>query len=75
MATLTRSDVTAILGQIDEDLMAAIMATQATPGELAKAAAWANNDEPLMNDGQPLPSGRVATLVELLEPDDDEQAI
>jgi len=37
----------------------------ARPDELAEAHAWIANDEPLMNAGRPLPSGRVARLVDL----------
>ena len=43
--------------------------------ELAEAQAWIANDEPLMNAGRPLATGRVRELVDILaelEPDDDE---
>jgi hypothetical protein len=46
--------------------------------ELAEAQAWIVNDEPLLNAGKPLASGRVRELVDILaelEPseDDDKQ--
>jgi hypothetical protein len=66
MSTLTRKDVTAMLGELDDDVVAEIIATGATPEELAEAHAWLANDEPLMNAGRPLPSGRVARLVDIV---------
>lgn len=66
MSTLTRKDVTAMLGELDDDVVAEIIATGATPEELAEAHAWLANDEPLMNAARPLPSGRVARLVDIV---------
>lgn len=43
--TMTSDDVIAILGPIDETLLAEVVATGATQAELAEAFAWANNDE------------------------------
>jgi hypothetical protein len=65
MSTLTRKDVTALFGDLDDVVIAKIIATGATCDELAEAHAWIANDEPLMNAGRPLPSGRVARLVDL----------
>jgi hypothetical protein len=66
MSALTRKDVTAMLGELDDEAVAEIIATGATPEELAEAHAWLANDEPLMNAGRPLPSGRVARLVDIV---------
>jgi len=74
MASLTREDVLSVVGPADEVLIADIIATRATLEELAQAWAWVNNDEALINEGRPLPSGRTAELVELLAPQDDEEA-
>jgi len=60
-------EITAILGPLDEELVAEINKTGASTEELAQAWAWLNADEALINDGRPLPSGRVAELVALLE--------
>jgi len=65
MSMLTRKDVTALFGELDDVVIAKIIATGATPDELAEAHAWLTNDEPLMNAGRPLPSGRVARLVDI----------
>ena len=65
MSALTRKDVTAMLGELDDDVVAEIIATGATLEELAEARAWLANDEPLMNAGRPLPSGRVARLLDI----------
>ena len=66
MSTLTRKDVIAMLGEIDDDVVAEIIASGATLEELAEARAWLANDEPLMNAGRPLPSGRVARVVDIV---------
>jgi hypothetical protein len=66
MSALTRKDVTAMLGELDDEVVAEIIATGATPEELAEAHAWLANDEPLINAGRPLPSGRVARLVDIV---------
>ncbi|ARQ00566.1 hypothetical protein [Pseudorhodoplanes sinuspersici] len=73
MAALTRDEIISILGPVDDELVTAVVATQATAEQLVQAMAWVNNDEALINDGQPLPSGQVAELVELLSPEVDEE--
>lgn len=60
-------DIISVLGPVDEALAAQINRTGATPEELAQAWAWFNADEALVNEGHPLPSGRVAELVAVLE--------
>jgi len=76
---VTRDDVTAALGQIDDAVISEIIGTGATTEELAEARAWLANDEPLMNAGRPLATGRVRTLIDILaelDPaeDDDREA-
>lgn len=61
------NDITAILGPVDDTLIAEINQTGASAGELAQAWAWLNADEALVNEGRSLPSGRVAELIRLLE--------
>ncbi|HVI29879.1 hypothetical protein [Hansschlegelia sp.] len=70
--TMTREDVIGVIGPADDTLVAEIVATDATPQELAEAWAWLNADEALLNEGRPLPTARVAALAELLRPDEDE---
>ena len=70
--TMTSDDVIAVLGPVDEALVAEVIATGATQAELAEAFAWTNNDEALMGEGRRLPTGRTATLVDLLVSDEDE---
>jgi hypothetical protein len=66
MASLTRKDIAALFGDLDDVVVADIIATGATAEELAEAHAWLANDEPLLNAGRPLPGGRVARLVDIL---------
>jgi len=70
--TMTSDDVIAILGPVDNTLVADVIATGATQAELAEAFAWANNDEALMGEGRRLATGRVAALIELLTSDEEE---
>jgi hypothetical protein len=75
MTQLTREDVAKAIGEADDVTIANIIATGATVDELAEAQAWLANDEPMMNAGRPLATGRVRELVDILsdlEPDDDE---
>jgi hypothetical protein len=72
---ITRDDVIQAIGAADDVTIAQIIATGATIDELAEAQAWMANDEPMMNSGRPLATGRVRELVDILaelEPDDDD---
>ena len=70
--SMTAGTVVSILGPVDPALIAEVVATDATPDELAQAFAWVNSDEALIGEGRHLPAGRIARLVDLLAPDDDE---
>jgi hypothetical protein len=75
MQRVTRDDVTNAFGRIDDATIAEIIGTGATTNELAEARAWIANDEPLMNAGKPLATGRVRELIDILaelEPDEDD---
>jgi len=75
MRRVTRDDVIEAVGPIDDVTIAQIMGTGATVDELAEAQAWLANDEPLMNAGRPLATGRVRDLVDILselEPDEED---
>jgi len=74
-ARITRDDVIKAIGAADDVTIAQMIATGATVDELAEAQAWMANDEPMMNSGRPLATGRVRELVDILaelEPDDDD---
>ncbi len=76
MKRVTRDDVTRAIGPVDDVTIAEIIGTGATADELAEAQAWIVNDDPLLNDGKPLPSGRVRELIDILaelEPDEDDE--
>jgi hypothetical protein len=72
---VTRDDVIKAISEVDDVTIANIIATGATTDELAEALAWMANDEPMLNSGRPLATGRVRELVDILselEPDDDD---
>ena len=72
---ITREDVARAVSGADDVTIAQIIGINATADELAEAQAWIVNDDPLLNAGRPLATGRVRELVDILaelEPDDDE---
>ena len=72
IAPLTRQEVVAAIGGIDEIVLTEIIDMGATAEELAEAVAWTTNDEAMMNSGKSLAAGRVARLVELLAREKEE---
>jgi hypothetical protein len=79
MKRVTREDVTKAVGRADDVTIAEIIGTGATVDELAEAQAWIVNDEPLLNAGKPLATGRVRELIDILteldsNEDDDKEA-
>ncbi|MER9232177.1 hypothetical protein NKI56_08755 [Mesorhizobium sp. M0622] len=71
--TMTRDEIISVLGPVDDAIIADIAATDGTVQELREALAWIGADEALVNEGRPLPTARVATLIELLQGPDDEE--
>jgi hypothetical protein len=75
MKRLTRDDVIKAVGQVDDVTIAEIIGTGATAEELTEAQAWVVNDDPLLNAGEPLPTGKVRELIDILaelEPDEED---
>jgi hypothetical protein len=52
--------------------IAELASTAASVEELREAWAWLHGDEALMGEGRPLPGTRVAALIDLLEPADEQ---
>ncbi len=74
MRRVTRDDIAKVVGRADDVTIAKIIGTGATVDELAEAQAWIANDEPLLNAGKPLATGRVRELIDILaELDPDEE--
>jgi len=75
MTRLTRDEIIKAVGQVDDVTVAEMIGTGATAEELAEARAWALNDDPLLNAGKKLPTGRVRELIDILaelEPDEED---
>jgi hypothetical protein len=76
MPTLTKDSVERVLGPVDDSLVAELALTGATEQDLREAHTWVTNDEALVNEFRPFPSGRVGELVRILDtlqgPDPDE---
>jgi len=73
--TITIDEIRQVLGPVEDTLAADIAATGATVQELTEAWGWINSDEAMMNEGRPLPGPRVAELVALLEPEQDDEGL
>lgn len=67
VAVMTREAVRQVLGPVGDSLAAELVGTAATQAELREAYAWTTNDEMLVNEMRPMPSERVADLIEILE--------
>ena len=70
--TITKEEIRQVLGPVEDGFAAEIVATGASFQDLMEAWAWLNSDEALINEGHHLPSPRVAELVAMLEPEQDE---
>ena len=69
---MTRKQVVSVLGPVEDETIATIISSGASFEELREAWAWAYGDEALMGMGRPLPGTKVAELIDLLEPDEEE---
>jgi hypothetical protein len=75
MNRVTKEDVRDAFKGLDDVTVSEIIATGATVSELAEAQAWLVNDEPLLNAGRPLATGRVRELIDILaefDPNEDD---
>ncbi|MBA8909713.1 hypothetical protein N7E70_024810 [Aminobacter sp. NyZ550] len=70
--TMTREDVVSVLGRVDDEMIAELILTEASLTELKEAWAWVFGDDALMGEGRPLPGSRVAALIDLIAPDEDD---
>ena len=70
---LTPEEARALAGPVDDLTLAQVIETGATRAEVTEALAWVENDEAMLNEGRPIPSGRVAQLIELLKARDEEE--
>jgi hypothetical protein len=70
--SVTRAEAAAILGAADEQTLVDVIATGATKAEVAEAFAWVANDEAMLNEGRPMPSGRVLQILSILRSHEEE---
>lgn len=68
---LTREETRAFVGPANDLMVAEILDMGATRSELAAARAWLENDEAMLNEGRPIPTGRVARLIDILRTYDE----
>lgn len=73
MPNLSYADLVAVLGPVDDELVAELLRMDATSEELALARAWLDREDALVDAHVSPPTGRIAQIIELLaEPPDDE---
>ena len=66
MPTLTRDDVAAVCGRLDDIKIAGIIGTGASREELVEARTWLAADDQLGKTVRRMPTGRVAQIIEIL---------
>jgi hypothetical protein len=67
---LHRQDVTGIVGVLDDDKVAAIIATGASVEDVAEAFVWVNAEDDVMGEVRKSLSGTVADVYDILTADD-----
>jgi hypothetical protein len=73
--TATASDIRAIVGPLEDAVVARIIATGATPAEVLEAFTWANADDQIgteLRHGRHGAVGEVYEILTSIEPDPDE---
>lgn len=70
MTDLTREKIIEIVGPLEDDQVAAILATGATDADVMEAFAWLSEDEYLGNVLQRPMRGVVAEVYEILQADE-----
>ncbi|MGE5271437.1 MAG: hypothetical protein ACM3JG_17385 [Thiohalocapsa sp.] len=71
----TASEIVAICGHLDDDVVARIVATGATPAEVLEAFTWCSADDQIGTELQHSRRGAVGAVYDILvaeEPDPDE---
>lgn len=75
MDTLTRTQIEAITGKLDNDLILEILATGANEADVAEAFGWFSDSIGMKTAGHHRPTGLVPRICEILEtsrtPDED----
>lgn len=65
--SMTRRQMESVLGPIDETLAAQIVQTGVDEAGLLEAKTWIENDEALVNEGRPFPTGSIASAIAVLK--------
>lgn len=73
--TVTRDDLKAVLGDLDDDRVLAILALNPTPAELEQAAVWAAGDGDILSKRGRPQDKIIAEIVDILTADEDEPEI
>ena len=71
----TASEIVAIVGHLDDGVIARILATGATPAEVLEAFTWSHADDQLGRELLRRPHGAAGTVFDILmreEPDPEE---
>ena len=69
---LAREEVRALIGRSDDRVVTEVLNMGASRAELTEARGWLENGEAMLDAGRPIPSGRVAGLVEMLQAADED---
>lgn len=69
----TAADIRAMVGDVDDDLIARIMATEATAAEVLQAVQWMRGGGGLEDEAGHAPHGAVRAVYELLQAEEPEE--
>jgi hypothetical protein len=69
---VTKDEIVSVLGPVDDATIADVAKTGATLEDLREAWAWLHSDEALMGQGRALPGTQVASLIDILAPEEEE---
>ncbi len=72
MTSATCDDIKAILGNLDPDMLLAVVELQPSTAELEEAAMWLSGDRDVFGAAQPL-KGTASEIVTILTADEEEQ--
>lgn len=70
---LTRAEIAALVGDVDDATMAAILAIEPSRAELDEALAWAAGEDDVMGEMERPLVGKAAQIYDLLTAEEEEE--
>jgi hypothetical protein len=74
LSTLTHEEISAMVGDLDDSAVAAILAVGPTAEDFLEALAWAEGEDDVMGEMERPLTGKAAQIYDILRADQDENA-